>query len=164
LIEDSKEKELWRKGLKFNKADPSKNSIQLKEFTVEFLDHLSIKIKALDNADYSIYSTKKGSSEKEDTIGFVEVGRPYYLYIANEKQQCLDGQLDAVRNEFIITTHNERSLQTLKNSLKATVTIDKKEQKLKQEMTPNALMLTLEPSLHPSSTDFQICFSLSNSS
>ncbi len=71
VMEDSKEVELWRKGLKFNKADPAKNVIQLKEFTVKFLEHISIKIKALDNADYSIYSSIKGSSGKESKIGFV---------------------------------------------------------------------------------------------
>lgn len=56
---------------------------------VDILDHLSINIRALDNADYSIYSTRKGQSGKDDDkadesmIGFIEVGRPYYLFIYN---------------------------------------------------------------------------------
>lgn len=42
------------------------------------------------------------------------------------------------------------------------MTIDGKEQKLKREVTPNALMLILDSAL-PSSTDYQICFSLTES-
>lgn len=45
--------------LKFNKNNPENNSITITNFTTDFTINLALKITAVENADYSLYSQEK---------------------------------------------------------------------------------------------------------
>lgn len=78
----------------------SNNVIMLQNYTVELFDHINIKIVALDNIDYSIYSVRKGSDQLPDNaqLNFAEVGRPIYLYLYDKGVQCFSGALSDEQN------------------------------------------------------------------
>jgi hypothetical protein len=94
LVENSDNKELWSRSIKFDKINTTNNIILLKNYTIDLFDHIKIRITALENSDYSIYSVRKASDQLPDNelVNYVEVGRPIYLYIYDNSVECFDGQ------------------------------------------------------------------------
>lgn len=137
------------------------------------MSYLSIKVTALENADYSVthYSTKNKKPSDSDMI---EVGRPKNILFNNNNTYCIKGKTNDDPTEFVLILKDDHFVKTIKDTdeeaklvgekLVVDATVNGKSERMKIERVKHNFLIAFENPLAIINQTYNVCFNIRNDS